>query len=361
MARENLLRWVLGFLLLFCLAANIPRGPENFDRKSFESKLREAMVGKVATLRNFYIESDLNFDSHGKLINKSKTGPWTYYGRVQVASIKLSNDLLTIKGERNVVQWEAAGREFENRTLEKTIRIAIQLPAELDEKSLLNAIDSIFLTRDTPLSDIVPDYWKDLLTTERQRRMEFENRTLEKTVRIAIQLPAGHDEKSVLNAIDSVFLTRDTPLSDIVPDYWKDLLTTERQRRMEFEKQKAAIMKSVREVDAGINPPKLRSSAAGIETSLTPFKDVRATELTFSLVVDENGEVKELQIEKPLGLGIDDPVADTIAHWKWAPATQAGQPVSVKMYARLRVLTKDGKIDPYHTQPCPFVENVFAC
>ena len=300
MARENLLRWVLGFLLLFCLAANIPRGPENFDRKSFESKLREAMVGKVATLRNFYIESDLNFDSHGKLINKSKTGPWTYYGRVQVASIKLSDDLLVIKGERNVVQWETAGREFENRTLEKTVRIAIQLPA-------------------------------------------------------------GHDEKSLLNAIDSVFLTRDTPLSDIVPDYWKDLLTTERQRRVEFEKQKAAIMKNVREMDAGINPPKLRSSAAGIETSLTPFKDIKPTELTFSLVVDEKGNVKELQIEKPLGLGIDDPVADTIARWKWAPATQAGQPVSVKMYARLRVLTKDGKIDPYHTQPCPFVENVFAC
>ena len=300
MARENLLRWVLGFLLLFCLAANIPRGPENFDRKSFESKLREAMVGKVATLRNFYIESDLNFDSHGKLINKSKKGPWTYYGRVQVASIKLSDDLLVIKGERNVVQWEAAGREFENRTLEKTVRIAIQLPA-------------------------------------------------------------GHNEKSVLNAIDSVFLTRDTPLSDIVPDYWKDLLTTERRRRVDFEKQKAAIMKSVREMDAGITPPKLRSSAAGIETSLTPFKDIKPTEVTFSLVVDENGDVKELQIEKPLGLGIDDPVADTIAHWKWAPATQAGQPVAVKMYARLRVLTKDGKIDPYHTQPCPFVENVFAC
>ena len=300
MARENLLRWVMGFLLLFCLAANIPRGPQNFDRKSFESKLREAMVGKVATLRNFYIESDLNFDSHGKLINKSKTGPWTYYGRVQVASIKLSDDLLVIEGERNVVQWETARREFENRTLEKTVRIAIQLPA-------------------------------------------------------------GHDEKSLLNAIDSVFLTRDTPLSDIVPDYWKDLLTTERQRRVEFEKQKAAIMKNVREVDAGINPPKLRSSAAGIEISFTPFKDVKPTELTFSLVVDEKGDVKELQIEKPLGLGIDDPVADTIAHWKWAPATQADQPVSVKMYARLRVVTKDGKIDPYHTQPCPFVENVFAC
>jgi len=120
-------------------------------------------------------------------------------------------------------------------------------------------------------------------------------------------------------------------------------------------------MKSVREMDAGITPPRLRSNAAGIETSLTPFKDVKPTELTFSLVVDEKGDVKELQIEKPLGLGIDDPVADTIARWKWAPATQAGQPVSVKMYARLRVVTKGGKIDPYHTQPCPFVENVFAC
>ena len=300
MAHKSFLQGMLVSLLVFCLAASLPQNPQKSDRRALESKLHEAMVGKVATLRNFYIESDLNFDSHGKLINKSKTGPWTYYGRVQVASIKLSNDLLVIEGERNVVQWETARREFENRTLEKTVRIAIQLSA-------------------------------------------------------------GHDEKSVLNAIDSVFLTRDTPLSDIVPDYWKDLLTTERQRRVEFEKQKAAIMKNVREVDAGINPPKLRSSAAGIEISFTPFKDVKPTELTFSLVVDEKGDVKELQIEKPLGLGIDDPVADTIAHWKWAPATQAGQPVSVKMYARLRVVTKGGKIDPYHTQPCPFVENVFAC
>ena len=288
---------VLGFLPLTPLDARSPIP----DRKSIEARLRETMVGKVAVLRNFYKQDELTFDSHGVLQGSSKPGAWTYYGRVQVASVSLSSNSLMIKGDRNVVQWELSVSEFKNYTLDT------------------------------------------------------------KPVRITIMLDAEVTEDSVASAIKSVFLTRETRLSDVAPHYWKEVLTTERERRAEWDAQRAAALNNVYEVGADVSSPKLLSRAEGIQTSSTPFKDLLPNNLTLSFIVDDQGNVKQLQIEKPVGLGLDDPIAETIERWKWEPARQGGQPVAVLMYAKVLFQAEKGHIDPYHTQPCPNLPNVFQC
>ena len=271
------------------------------DRKNIETKLREQMIGKVAVLRNFYTQDDLTFDSHGKLQGNSKSGPWTYYARVQVASIALTKDSLVIKGDRNVVQWELSVSEFKNYTLDT------------------------------------------------------------KPVRITILLDEPATEEAVAAAIKSVFLTRETRLSDVAPAYWKEVLTTERERRAELDAERAEAMKSVHDVGSDISAPRLISRAEGIQTSPNPFKDLLPNNLMVSFVVDEQGNVKQVQIEKPVGLGLDDPIAETIARWKWEPARMSGQPVAVLMYAKVLFQGEKGHVDPYHTQPCRNLPNVFQC
>jgi len=290
------------FLFLPSLfAASFGAGDANADRKGLEAKLREQMVGKVAVLRNFYQQNELTFDSHGDLVGNSKTGAWTYYGRVQVTSVTLTEDSLIIKGARNVVQWEVAASEFKNYTLDQ------------------------------------------------------------KPVRITIQLEPQFSESSVASAITRVFLTRTTRLSDVAPAYWKDVLTTERERRAEWDKEKAEVMKDVQELSPEDSAPKLLSRAEGIDTSTRPFKELLPNNLTFSFVVDKNGDVKELEIEKPVGLGLDDPIAETILRWKWEPAKKSGSPIAVLMYAKVLFPADKGHIDPYHTNPCPNLPNVFQC
>ena len=290
--------FVLAVLFTFSLAA----APSDVDRKGLEQKLRDTFVGKGATLRTFYTKEELEFDKEGHLLGQSKTGPWTYYARIQVSSLKLTDNALLMKGSRNVVQWEATAAEFNNYTLE------------------------------------------------------------DKPVKISIHLGSGYTEESVLSAIDSVFLTRDTRLSDVVPSYWKEILITERQRRAEWDQAKAEVMKNVSTGSPEVVPPKLLSRAEGIETSLSPFTEVTANQLILSYVVDEHGQVKQVDIEKPIGLGLDDPIANLISEWKYEPATSGGHPVAVLMHARFNYkAAKGGRVDPYHTLPCPLEKSLFAC
>jgi hypothetical protein len=68
-----------------------------------------------------------------------------------------------------------------------------------------------------------------------------------------------------------------------------------------------------------------------------------------------------VQIVKPIGLGIDDPLAELIERWKYEPARKDGHPVAVLMHARFTYFHRDGHVDPYHTQPCPGIENYYQC
>ena len=112
--------FLLAIVLMFSLAA----APSDVDRKGLEQKLRDAFVGKGATLRTFYTQEELEFDKDGHLMGQSKKGPWTYYGRLQVSSLKLTDTSLLIRGSRNVVQWEANAAEFNNYTLDGLVNTA---------------------------------------------------------------------------------------------------------------------------------------------------------------------------------------------------------------------------------------------
>jgi hypothetical protein len=235
--------------------------------------LRESFVGKGATLRKFYTSNDLEFDDQGKLLTHSKTGSWTNSGRIEVDSLKLKHTSLSIRGTRDVAEWDKAAGEFKNYAL------------------------------DTPIF-------------------------------ITVQLKPGYTKEAVLAALDHVFMTRDTFLSDLTPDYWKELLASERQRRMTWTRKKDEVMKDVLVAGSGVIAPKLLSKSEGIQTSLTPFTDPQDNQVFLWYVVDKSGDVKMVEITKPVGLGIDDPVADIISKWKFEPAMLDGHPAAVLMHAR---------------------------
>jgi len=261
------------------------------DHAVLEAKLQKVLQGKVAVLRNFYTSDQLSFDSEGNLKGMSKTGPWTSYGRVEIDSVQLTDDAAVIKARRNVVKWEESASEFSNYTLNHSAHITI---------------------------DLAP----------------------------------GYDEAALAATIDKVFLSRQQRLSDIVPDYWKELLTTERTRRAKYDEAKAQIMKGVLLNASNVIPPKLQSSAKGIEISSRPFAHLTKDTLAFSFVVSEKGEVKNLQIEKPVGLGKDDESATIIESWKFSPAMKDGSPVGVMMHAR-RIFYPGRDRDPHQSLPCP--------
>ncbi len=287
------------FFLYLLLPANPAAPGKPIDRAATEAKLRTLMVGRVAIFQHFYKGNDLHFDSTGTLIGGSHTGSWTAYGGVEIDSVKLGSHSLVLAGRRNVRRWE--GDELTNYTL------------------------------DTP-------------------------------VRVELDFEPNESVASLVSALEKVFLFRAQRLSDIVPGFWKDFLTTERGRSAAWRKEQSLLMKDVKAVAQNITPPRLLSGAGGIDIAVAPFQDADANTFTASFIVGRDGAVKDVQIIKPVGVGVDDAFAEKIARWKFAPAMSGSRPVEVLMYSRVLIhLPNQRHLDPAHMMPCPNAENVFAC
>ena len=49
------------------------------------------------------------------------------------------------------------------------------------------------------------------------------------------------------------------------------------------------------------------------------------------LIVDQNGNPKQIKVQRPLGMGLDQKAIEAVQHWKFEPATKDGQPVAVQI------------------------------
>ena len=49
------------------------------------------------------------------------------------------------------------------------------------------------------------------------------------------------------------------------------------------------------------------------------------------LVVDATGVPRDLQVQRPLGLGLDEKAVERISTWKFEPGRKDGQAVAVKI------------------------------
>src|SRR5258707_8345261 len=155
-------------------------GENAAGRKDLEKRVRQVMVGKIATFRQFHKSDDLSFDAEGNFIGTVKTGPWTYYGRLEVESVRFEGEALVIHGMRVVAQWDKEANEFKSYSLQnRPARISIAVKPDVTETTLAKALDQVFLPRNVKLSDVVPDFWKELLTTERARRDAWDKQQAE--------------------------------------------------------------------------------------------------------------------------------------------------------------------------------------
>jgi protein TonB len=54
-----------------------------------------------------------------------------------------------------------------------------------------------------------------------------------------------------------------------------------------------------------------------------------------SLVVDKNGQTRNVRIVRPLGMGLDQKAVEAVTTWRFTPAEKDGEPVAVEMAAEV--------------------------
>jgi TonB family protein len=271
-----------------------------------EQHLRDQYNGKTLLLRNFYGGDSLRYDSSGQLSRVATPGDWTVDGVVQVDDVKVSNRHLTIRAKRVHLGW----------------------------------------VRDVGFSPVEDPKDKDKADKQEDTR----------SLRIEVDLGLATSEAAD-SALSQIFLTPEDHLVELVPDYWKPCVLaastsngTGEYSRCRFSPEFLAIPGVVPSPD---QPPQSRQAGDGlarlsdhprapVDKNITRPRTVFAPDPPFSdearrakyqgtawlaITVDKMGQVRNVRIVGPLGLGLDQKAVETVSTWRFDPAKKDGEPV----------------------------------
>lgn len=252
-----------------------------------EELLKANYLDKVLTLRHFYEGKHLLFQSDGSLAGSGEVGPWTVDGQIEVKHIKRHGRALQIEGRRLCLVFDSK--------------------------------------RKPPYRDFL-----DALAESNVRdRDKLEKEFRDKRVEIEIALDSDNpDPKLVTSAMNSVFLGPTESVADVVPEQWSDYFDKleGRTRKVSDGDKPGGFFK----VGQGVAPPRVLNSPEPEFSEEARQAKYQGT-MVISLVVDESGNVRDLRIVSPLGLGLDEKAMNAVSSWKFRPGTKDGEPVPVEI------------------------------
>lgn len=255
-------------VILMLFATAVAGCAQDNDTQRLEMELKRVYKNKVVILREFHSGSQLEYDEQGQLLRGGPIGPWTLDGEIRVSKLRLKEHLLEIDAERLYLMIDQNGKSFNAKFADKVrIKIALSQP---DLESVNRALSKVFLARGEKLEDFAPLFWRPFLTGN---------------------LPAT--QKGLKEAVPRepvLMLGKDPDITAPVQVHTPEPPYTEVARQAKFQGT-----------------------------------------LVLSIVIDEHGDVREVIIRKPLGLGLDENAVQTVSGWKFKPALRSGAPIDLRV------------------------------
>jgi TonB family protein len=246
------------------------------DEKQLEDALKKKFEGKVVTLRAFYKEDYLKYDGSGQPEFQADTGPWTVYGRVALADLKLKKDKIEMEGNRALVSWPEDGNGIGRLTHLRSDRILIEVQrnaAHQDESSIQKLLSQVFLSARDNLSEFVPEHWKRFLSGD----MQIADRHRQPSRFTAPKPPAPRRVRVSQGVTEGMLVKK------VQPEY-------------------PALAKAA----------KLQG------------------DVVFIAVIDTQGVLKVTSVLKPLGMGIEESAMEAVNQWRYRTYLLNGEPVEVE-------------------------------
>jgi TonB family protein len=129
---------------------------------------------------------------------------------------------------------------------------------------------------------------------------------------VEFNLPKGQD-------LQALFVRPDENLLPMISPIWRRFLTGT---------SAYPSRNNIQRVGGGVSAPQPILNA---EPSWPDHKDKAKYEgfVSVACVVDEEGHVRDVEVLKPIGAGLDEKGAEAVAGWQFQPATLKKQPVAV--------------------------------
>jgi len=247
---------------------------------NLKADIEQRWKGKIFFIKGWYDENKLTYEASGTVLSNPRPGPWTA-GGIQIHSVKVQKDKIVLKGPRIGFAYDGKNRKF-SPMLPKDFDVTITIkadPSTLTAANLDVLQNGIFATQ-SPTADEVPDYWREFMLHGEQD---------------PAKKPGNPNEADVVEGLRS----GTEPVFRVGPAHQ-------------------------------VSPPRIVTQFEPEYTELARHARYQGTTIVRA-VVDSRGETTQVQILKPLGMGLDDQAVNVVKQWRFQPARRDGKPVSVSV------------------------------
>lgn len=252
-----------------------------FADDKLEDALNHQYKGHIYMLRSAMTATTQQYNSRGNSPTASALGPWTVDGRLLIKKIKLEANKLVVEGQRSGVEFEAKKGTLVPAKLDQKVKLEISLDQPLDSAEHAHAIlGHIFAFTQEDFVASVPQLWKKYLT--------------------------GNLESYSADGQQMTF------------------------KRPARGPQKLEPLDGIYHVGNGVSAPRPTYSPDPDYSVVARANKFQGTAV-FTIVVGPDGNVHNVQLTQPLGLGLDETSAEMIKTWKFEPAQRNGEPVAVEV------------------------------
>jgi len=272
--------------LLFAAIASVIITSAATLADSLEQAAAREWQNRVYTLRVWVGGDDIETDEHGRVLHSSGLVSWTQ-ARFEVQKVSIHRDKIEFRGNRVGLLYDKDKHQFAKLRL-FPLRLVMRIDTSKIQPSDLGQItDSLFITDTSQLLAAMPEFWKSFAMGQVKPGNDGSLPDQPNAVRTtpATGAPVGKTaEGEPIFGVPSPGITPPVVLKDPQPDY------DEIARKMRI---------------------------VGVDV--------------LSAVIGPDGSVLDVQIERPLGMGVDERAIEAIRGWRFRPATRDGKPVAVQI------------------------------
>lgn len=278
----------LALILLILLSSLVSR-PAAAAGETVETALNNQYRDKIMALRHPLEKWSQVYDANGNVLKGGHEGSWTIYGRILVKKVRVQKNSLEIEGRR--VTYIQAGSGLAPTRSKEKVKLEINLSQPPSSASEANDfLSHVFAFTEEERIKSAPVFWRKYLIQQ--------SRAQENATPRAEQF----DEK------------RPAMIKEVEIDGNGDVTP------------KTELLK----IRPGVTAPKPRYTPEPDYSEFARHERYRGV-LQLEMIVDATGKIRQPEIVKPLGMGLDESAIATVLTWRFDPAQVDNKPVAVQL------------------------------
>ena len=310
-----------------------------------EEALRQQLVGKPLYLRGGYLDNNLSFDEHGKLVSHSLNGSYTL-SAIEVEKVRLTKHKVELQGLRyglhflGALPYEDPASALDRVRItpkKKVVKISIDReivvkPKKVKEpkkgKESLKDEEGgwrLFGKKDKALVAELPEKSEaEQLAASIAAAPEAERPADANSV--TTTLSPAHAAALLKDALDKIFAQGlDERMMAAMPDFWKLYYQAVADKSDYRPKDPAVLRQNTVDTKARLLSP--------FEPPSNEFAQASAVAgmALYHAVIGADGKPVEIAVGRPIGFGLDESAVDSIRKAKFEPAIKDGKPVPVML------------------------------